>query len=603
MEQPDQEDLDNMLLTLAKAVHPAYALLSSKISWREVQHVAQSSCILTSCVNQPGFFVGHEFLMGEATVAKHPEIFMKPEDEVQVLNIDQFRADSIDQAISLMMSLAWSGRSERCVIRSVDPDTMSIINKECSECFGGTPWNGAQLASVLTYNIAAMRSSDYPSPRVVSLESFYGKILSLFHEKAVKSWPMLGKLMLCVPFACNTEAKPHVSAEAPSERKVQRLLKSFQRPMGWSLVLNLPTSEDANADDLIVMLEEAATHCGKGRKRKMQRVARYLREMQATKDDVWRIQLTVKNLGSSQVKDYRNHTDKLEVLEGMLQCAMQRIKTDITIANMATYRNPAKHPLATMLATLCDAEERVDPAMSVANQCDVFVDELRTVAQVVLDLRRIGQWKSDWQNAVARYWTTLRNKHAILRDKVQAYQSSLPQACLARFPSAVPPIQYDLALDLFPQAAAFAFTYGRNGGFGLEECYPMSAQWLKYDSNETERLFFRAVMLKPADYGSDWMDSMQQIPESIRQLVRSHFENFVDQLDVWLESEEGRNSTAAFHARNLVQTQLDQLPSFLRKRAIDVRFVSAVALFMAVMKDLAINVITSGHYVDVASLQ
>lgn len=601
-------DRDNELMTLAQTVHPAYALLTSNIHWRDVQKTADSSIVLTNHVSKAGFFVGHKFLMSEKTCSAYPEIMKQPDADVKVITVDLFAASSVSDALAKVLSLAWKSDAP-VVIKCIDSTTLDIINSECVAKFNGVPWDNAQLAAVLSYNIKAISGTPaYPAPAVVSLEAFYATVLAQFHEKAIEAWPLLGKILLSVPLCCLREASTHVSSDAPSERKVQRLIKAMQRPRGWSELVKLPEDPaEASTEDLITLLEEASkSGCGKNRQRKMQRAARYLREMQETKDVVWRVQKTVRSLGTQTAGDYRQHSDQVQLLEGMLQCAMQRIKTDISISNMGTYRNPAKHPLHGALSTLCGGPKLLPKATTVANQCSVLLADLREAAEAIVELKQIGQFTSDWQNIVARHWVSLRARHTALQQEVLRYHDQLPPACVASFPPQVPPVQYYLALDLYPQASAFSFTYGRSQGYALPECYEDCVSWFLYSCNDVEKQFFRAILAKPEDYGGiTWLQTLTQIPESIRKLAikPDQFAKLVEELDKWFETPEGQQSTAAVHCRKLIKAKEALLGSWLRTKYSAVKDVSVIALFMAIMCDLPENCVLSGHYVDTKHIE
>eukprot|EP00698_Gefionella_okellyi_P000088 TRINITY_DN10075_c0_g1_i1.p1 TRINITY_DN10075_c0_g1~~TRINITY_DN10075_c0_g1_i1.p1 ORF type:complete len:639 (-),score=140.98 TRINITY_DN10075_c0_g1_i1:25-1857(-) len=567
---------DNTWRTLAFTVHPSYALLSTKIHWNEVQTRADGAFVVTNKVNRAGFAIGKEFLLGNETFVVHGASLQVPSASATAIQL--WNPATIQDAIAEFASMAWSDEAEFGIV-SVGPEFLNMANTLVAEQ-GGVAWTHDQLVSVLNHNLCVLRraNSPLPPPSCVSLEACYGRVLSQFREQALQECPLLGKLMLCTPLLWHVPQPQHVTDEPPSQHKTDSLLKDILQG-SWATVVTWPT--ELNVDQLCALLEQGSKLVGASRRRKMRGCIRALTKRRDVKDRIWRVHGTTLSLG--QTVDYRTLPSQCEVLQEMLAVALRRCKTDICIANMATARNPRLHPLFTPIMTMCSSRGAMDMHSAVERKCSALRDGLHEAADCIKELRAIGHWTSDWQNAVARRWTQLRQAHTTVQSVAQRHQVQTPQW----LPAGVPPVQYYLALDLYPQANAFAFTYGRQQGYALTTGYSDSVQWYceQWGCNDSEVLFFCIALLAPPA----WLrDACAGLPAEVLQAARAgNRRALVQSLDAWLEGA-GANSGLAVETRAFVQQIFNELPQWLQTKATgNVKAVSAIAAHMYVLDTLA----------------
>jgi hypothetical protein len=324
-------------------------------------------------------------------------------------------------------------------------------------------WNGKELAVVLNHNLQCMRTpvtvETLPQAREISLEALYGWAVSYWPE--AREIPELRWLMVFVPFFTAYPVTQHVLADPPSTRKVDRITQKILNSDWLEKFKCFPEAkaalESREYAPLAKLIHNIKGHSRSGAgkpdgckcigstiRHKLHSILRQLEKLQGTPDDIWKVQTDVKALKTNRI-DYRFSGDVARALFEALPLALKRLPTDIQIYNMSTIRDYRKHFLFEYLR---EKVENPDGEISVDAR-----RELRHIATLAMELRRLEKLKSDWKNNIATAW--LGHRKRLMGKKL-----------CGEFEFG--PASFDLALDLAPYANPFSFTtYSSYMGQGL----------------------------------------------------------------------------------------------------------------------------------------
>ena len=122
---------------------------------------------------------------------------------------------------------------------------------------------------------------------------------------------------------------------------------------------------------------------------------------------------------------------------------------------------------------------------------------MKSLALLVRKTKKVELFKSDWQNNIAKVWAKQKSRIINLYRKQQMFvEKNLNKEGVKDIEQMKvqipPPIQFDLAIDLFPQAQPFAFTYGRKGGYCLD--YESCQSYFINEANYQEKQYFKHIL-------------------------------------------------------------------------------------------------------------
>ena len=553
------------LRDVIKSYAPGLWLLTNR-PWREMQDAVDSAAILTHTVTKAGFFNGYPNL--------HPCVLLLAKPVPPGSTMAPSTAASLEELMDEFMS-------------RVDlPEPLFFSDEFSDKILGSSRWTGEDLAKVLNHNLQIIREpvkyENLPKPRDLALEQLYGLVLSKYRDS--RSIPELRSMVVSVPLltaARVTESEgeiivtafrqsSHIKDTAPSVRKAIRISDKMLLSEQWmekfetlfpeaKLLIsgNDPVALRLFLEDVIDKSRNGPRTEGKpfvgARIRKHLRyICRQLNGMVTKTDEVWGAQRDVLSLSADR-HDYRSSGDlDLSLFKGLEQ-ALVRLPTNIQVANMAVLRNPRKHFLYSFL------EAKVGDRASCSE--DELMADLVFAANLRTRLQSFGMYKSDWKNGVAVYWNR----------------------------KASDPAHFDLALDLYPDAHAFSFTYGRQNGYALPNKYRASLTWLCQEADGRQKSYFlKLIGMESHPRAISFLDS---IPAALRAEARNvktgePTNNFLKKLDDWLASEEGAASPCAEVCKQHVQAAKDKLPVWLHKKLPEkLKLVSVVALFSYLMEN------------------
>jgi hypothetical protein len=532
-----------------------------------MQDMVDSAAVLTHTVNKAGFFTGYPNL--------HPCVLLLAESAPLGARLEASTANTMDELIDEFMhrldeNVYYSNEFSNFVMRS-------------------SRWDADNLAKVLNHNLQVIKKlvifENLPKPRDLALEQLYGLVLSRFPDS--RSIPELRSLVVSVPLLTAARVSEsdgeltitpfrqssHIKDTAPSVRKAARIsdkmllseqwmekietlfpdartLLSIRDPVALRLFLEDVINKSRNGPRI-----EGKAFVGAHVRKHIRCICRQLSCMVTKTDEVWGAQRDVLSLSGDR-HDYRSSGDiDLSLFKGLEQ-ALVRLPTNIQVSNMSVLRNPRKHFLYSFLETKIG-----DRASTSKNE---LMADLVFVANLSVRLRSFGLYKSDWKNGVAVYWNRIKNME-------------------------YGPAHIDLALDLYPDAHTFSFTYGRENGYGLPTKYRESLSWLCQFADETQKSYFvRLIAMESHPAPVSFLNS---IPHNLRSDAKdvcgfAAINKFFIRLDDWITSDEGSRSACGEICRQHVQAAKDGLPVWLhQKLPKTLKEASVVALFSYVMEN------------------
>jgi hypothetical protein len=548
--------------------------VSDAFKWADTQAKAEVAAILTYTVDRAGFFSSF------------------PNKDAFFLTL----ANRLPKGTNLSETTASNLKdlSDEFCARAEADELVGYGTDFPQEVLAQTFFSGTQLAIVLNHNLLRCRDSlslsALPEPFDVSLEALYGYVVSRWRETL--NMPILRALIVSVPLLTASPITRHVLLESPSKRKSDRVCIKILGSNTWMERFGcFPTAkrvlESSDIKLLQILLDtirkhsRSEAHCpdrskcvGAKIRRKLHSILRQLELLQGRPDDVWRIQKKVKSLGIDE-DDYRSSGNIDQALLEALKLALRRLPTDIQISNMATVRDPTKHFLYDFLKSKVDS--------SLSSGTNDSRRRLCHIAGLSGELRRLRIYKSDWKNKIVREWNETRAS-LIARNQCGKFEYG--------------PANFDLALDLFPHAHAFSFTYGRAQGYGLDPLDDSLKELIDNVNNSEKQFFMYLVTLEDPPSSISFLKSVPVwIKDPIRNQISrtssvspNEMSTFFTSLQSWLLSDEGQKSACGGACRHHIQTALEDLPDRLQVRASGfakdgrkIKYVSAMALYNAVM--------------------
>lgn len=534
---------------LVKSRAPGWWLLTNR-PWQEMQDSVNSAAILTHTVNKDGFFIGYPNL--------HPSVLLLAESIPSNAKKQPATSRNIEELANEFMD------------RLSQPELIYFAPKFTSSILSYSRWKAHGLATVLNHNLQVFKRpvqyENLPKPRDLSLEMLYGLVLSYYPES--RSNAQLRSLVVTVPLLTAARVseqgnqqpkKSHIKDTPPSLRKTVRIRDKMILSQEWmnkmdGLVMDAKkfiTGNDPIALRLFLedIIEKSRNDprpqdklfVGSRMRRHLRSICRQLERMICETDEMWEAQRDVLSL-SGERNDYRSSGDlNMSLLKGLEQ-ALARLPTDIQVSNMSVLRDMKKHFLYNFLESNTNNRS--------INAEDELMADLVFLANLSVRLRSFGIYKSDWKNAVATYWNRK------VRGKSSIYG----------------PAHYDLALDLFPWAHAFAYTRNRASGYALGWAYEESLSWLCEEANMADKVYFMDLMRQENHSDLSPVSCLNSLPTDVRSAARnsSNYKSgiaiFIKRLDFWLTSNEAAKSACAAVCRDHVQAAIDKLPERLRER-------------------------------------
>lgn len=494
--------------------------------WAEMQTTVSSAAILTHLVSPSGFSMGYPNTMVSHMVKcfddvpAHVEIGRCDAKSLDALATDFFQRVDAPEAVAYDKNIS-----------------ISLLEE--------TPWRETwELAHVVNHNLLLLRRGDvtkesFPDPRELSLEFLYGLVLRRWKE--ARAIPELRTLAVTVPLFTAQPASHFVFHKSPSAKKVEGLAdRIFENDKGepnWRTAL-LGVRADArqvvesqDIEQLRALLSDAVARSEQQRherrtkpdaipttpvigatmRKKFRVMLRQLDARQRWRDPKWDVRTALKRLKLGYVDDYRrasasagDHVD--EIMLNALTQALRSLPTDIQVSNMGTLRNPQRHFLFAFLCAKAAAARATDTDPLVYRQRleAQLHSEMETLARLAGRLQALRLYKADAKNNVASMWSERRSQ-LLSRDSVVRTD---------RFRYG--PATFELALDLYPSAHAFAFTYGRRGGYLLPDQHAAALDWLLAYANAEQKLHVVHLLALPSDARPAPLRWLDGVPAAIR---------------------------------------------------------------------------------------
>lgn len=507
--------------------------------WTEMQTTASSAAILTHMVNPAGFSIGYPNLMVPYMV----KCFDAVPADAGVRHCD---AASLDDLITDFFQ-----RVDASDAVAYDKQFPTALLQE-------TPWREPwELAHVVNHNLLLLRrkgvsKDSFPDPREMSLECLYGLVLRRWEE--ARNIPELRTLAVTVPLFTAQPASHFAFNKPPSARKAEllanRIFENDTIASDWRTALlgvRADAREVVEAQDVELLKTLLADAIARSERQRAQRRAnpdavltppvigatmrkkfrvmlRQLNARQLWRDPKWDAQTTLKRMKLGLADDYRLLHDGDgdgdgngigdpidEIMLGALTQALRNLPTDIQVANMATLRNPQRHFLFDFLRAKADAARAARAARNGTNPLAhrqrleaQLHREMETIARLAGRLQALALYKADAQNNVASMWTE-RRRQLLSRDNLVRIDRFL-----------YGPATVELALDLYPAAHAFSFTYGRRGGYLLPDQHAATLDWLLTCTNPEQKLHFVHLLALPRDARPAALHWLDGVPAAIR---------------------------------------------------------------------------------------
>jgi len=568
-----------------------------------MQASAESAAVLTHACTPAGFFDGYPSLSAGAVAHVRALAAARGPAPAPAPALLESRAESMGALVDEMFSLAADPAGS--TFGSVADGALREVNRFVAALAAGRGpagarppgWSAAELLDVLNHNLSVLRApvdaASLPAPGGLSLELLYGLALAHHRDAVREACPVLDALAVSVPFATVRPRGEHVLPDRPSERRCLKVCRDIARG-DWRYAFP-GVNEDAplGRRELIAELELAVRErwLGSTRRSKARRIVASLRHRARDRDRVWSAQRAVKALAEGTWRDYRSSGDVATALADGLGQALANLRTDIQVSNMGVLRDPRRHFLHAFLEAACRR-----PAPTLEAALEAADEELAHVARVTRRLRAVGMYASDWRNNVARAWNDCRRRAVARLAEAGRPASDAP-----------PPMQWDLAIDLVPEAHAFAFTYGRAQGYCVDP--RGSAEWLARQCSVAEVAHFAHLLAgagDPAALGEElaarvaflkWEGEGGERTRAAARKVCAGLEprggggapaslaeapggwDLVCQLWSWPSG-----GLAERAVRRAVDAEREALPEWLKDRAASPRYLSPTALFFAAFR-------------------
>eukprot|EP00357_Protocruzia_adherens_P002025 CAMPEP_0115042516 /NCGR_PEP_ID=MMETSP0216-20121206/46310_1 /TAXON_ID=223996 /ORGANISM="Protocruzia adherens, Strain Boccale" /LENGTH=543 /DNA_ID=CAMNT_0002424641 /DNA_START=430 /DNA_END=2061 /DNA_ORIENTATION=+ len=419
-----------------------------------------------------------------------------------------------------------------------------------------------------------------PEPDDLSLEVLYAWMISAYGDDILQDCPQLATIGISIPLVNNsiTPAAAELKNHAPVERKLANLIKKVLSKENWTYALKLDDS--TTLEELLDQFKKCIKEktVGSNTRKKFRHLVKALEEAWPKKEMKWILRRRIKEFYLGSNSDYRTEPTLERKFFKALSSTLNRLKSDITVANNGTIRNPRMHVTFDFLRKRDPELGRMDNA-ALQTQYEI----LDHTASLIQQARSVGYFKSDWKNHLSRRWNQLRSdlirvaRNKIREENMGEYDNTQQAATDVLIP---PPVQFELALDLYPPSIAFSFTCGRRQGYAaFEDQYSDSVDWFFQFANWNERQYFIDIMQNVPSR----LQVLAEIPEEIRHSETE--KDLINKLDNWFKNE-GKDSAVAKATSDFIDSQFEALPKFLHKKVTGhtLKKASAIALFFAIFE-------------------